>query len=346
MRKQLVWLTYTLTLFLLAAGQAQAQGPNHHRIGLNVGSQDDYNRSIKVANESAAIGVGTVRMDVRPVSYSEQHYSDVVDEFAIRGIKVLIVFATDNFSPSHNQAHFYERTPWAICNHYYPTAWGNSHVDRYLDHIDSYIDALKDKSNVVGFEIWNEVTNLRNHLCPADYAAMITKAKWRWPGEDFGTSTESSHDSAYAWQFIQKLYDNTYYVDYYRAYNSGPPWHAVMHHPYSPYKDDNSVEYHLWYQGDKMKSVQPREVWFTELGWKLGNAWNEVTLSEQDYLMGFTIDKIIDNNFADRVFWFQMFNCPDETGDFGLKYHCHGYEDNPNDRRPAWWTLENRLNWK
>ena len=346
-RQRIAWWVGAITLFLTGASIAQAQGPNHHRIALNVGWQLVANRVAGVATESVAIGVGTVRMDIRPRDYGDpnqnhitpQHYATVMDQFAAVGIDVLVVFGSHGYSSTRDAGHF-NTWGYQVCNHYHPTGWGNSHVINYLNTIGPYVDAIRYKSNLVGIEIWNEVTNYENHLCAADYAYMITEAKLRWPSLLIGTSTESHHDSAYSWQFMEKLNTGTDKVNWYKYYYGGVPWDVAMHHPYSDQSSSSAVNYYLWYQSSNMKSKQPRPVWFTEIGWRA-----TIGLDEQNRTVERAIDHTINNNYADKIFWYQMYNCDSGTGDFGLKSGCN-VPDNPYDRRPAWWTLENRLNWK
>ncbi len=349
MRQKFAWWMCAVTLFLAAASTALAQGPNHHRIGLNVGWQLVANRVQGVVNESVAIGVGTVRMDVRPRDIYDpaqnhitpQHYATVMDQFNAAGIKVLVVFGSHGFHGSKRDAAHFNAWGYQVCNHYYPTSWGNAHVMNYLNTIAPYVDAIKYKSNLVGIEIWNEVTNYSNHLCAADYGYMITEAKLRWPSLTIGISTESHNSSAYSWQYVEKLTNNTDKVNWYKhTHGWQVPWDVAMHHPYSNYRNSNSVNNYLWYQSYYMKQRQPRPVWFTEIGWT-----TQYGVYEQEDRLEDAIDLTINNNYADKVFWYQMYNCNSGTGDFGLKSGCN-VPDYPWDRRPAWWTMENRLNWK
>ena len=324
-----------------------SSGAQRWRFGVNAGWQDSLYRMPGVIRETQTLGASTVRMDIR-VSHSPQHYAQVMDYFAASNIDVLVVFTGSSWHGQKRDAHHYHQHRWQVCSHYAPwhnpSQWGTYNVIPYLDAIRPYVDAIRHKRNLIGIELWNEVTNAENHLCAADYAYMMTEAKLRWPELRWGTSTEGANYGDYASHYMWKLAYNTDKVNWYKAtHGGGPPYDIVMHHPYGAgqwTRQDVSGYLAHQFRGLGWSQIRGHErpIWFTEIGWQTGQGEDH-----QARMLEYTMDTVLDPRSVvkpERVFWYALYDC---TPGFGLIRNRCWDTDGNGYRRPAWYSMQRYL---
>lgn len=290
-------------------------GPNY-RFGLNPNNLTDPNRVIAVANHFQNLNVGWVRLEIIR-SQPPSHWSWVVDQFINRGIGVIGLLSNQTWSGG-------SRDPSACAggDRRYPTAFGNQLVRDFLNSADPYVQALKDR--VSNWELWNEATAPPTHLCPENYAYLLVETRRSWPDiGSIGPSFDSQGIGTAARNYLDDLVNRTDKALYWQETYGDVPWDFVLHHPYpGGYEPENYIPQQL----QMMFELQPKPVWFTEIGW--GGGGDEARQADRlrrAYNVALT-------NGADVMFWFALYDC---VPTFGLIADC----GNPNGRqRPSYNT--------
>lgn len=314
---KLIWVFIIVSAFMLAGARfTQAAS---ERYGLNPNDLDRPGRASAVADHFRNLGAKWVRLEVFPPQ-DPNYWKGVVDEFKLRQINVLVVLSNrliSGFTPEDpNQCATGDRR--------LPSDNGVQLFNNWIAAATPYVQALRENNRVSDWEIWNEANETGSYLCPENYALFITEARLRWNDiGNMGISLNSHGRGDNAIRYLDDLYSRTDKVLFYReTHKNDTPWNLVMHHPYpGDPPDDNPADF-LPVQANGLRGVQPKPLWFTEIGWHGTNEAEQADRLRQAY------DVALNQGFADKVFWFALYDCG-KTGPFGLIADC----DNPNGRQ-------------
>ena len=287
------------------------------RMGINPGDLTDLGRVDAVVNQFKLLGAKWARVEIHNTR-TPDHWSAVVDKFNAAGINVLGVLSNQTWSGGAQDPD--------ACG-YYPGNFGWRLVNEFIPSADPYVQRLKNR--VRAWELWNEANAGNTWLCPGNYAFLLVEARLRWPDiGDIGTSTLTLGSNTDARDYLSTLYTNTDKVLWYRNTYGSAPWTKAMHHPYP---GGQTPETFIPNQASMLRAVQPRPLWFTEIGWFGGGADE----AGQADMLRRAFEKALNGNYAEKMFWFSLYDCTaPET--YGLIEGCFDSYGQP---RRSWWAF-------
>ncbi len=293
----------------LAPAVARAGGES---MGINPNDLVDLNKARAAADRIRDAGAKWVRLEIKR-ERDINHWNAVVNEFRARGIEVLGLLDHQTWAGP-------ARDPDA-CG-YSPTAFGSRLINEWIPAAQPYFNALQDR--VRYWEIWNEANNSPTWVCPGNYAYLLVELRLRWGGTgvQLGPSLTSQASAPGARDYLNTLYTNTEKTIWYRNTYGDAPWHKVMHHPYP---GGELPETFIPNQANMLKAVQPKPLWFTEIGWFADDLAFQADMLRRAFRTALP-------SRAERMFWFALYDCSGEP--FGLIAGCNA--DGSGTLRPSY----------